>query len=119
MHKNQPFLQRSVFALAGLAYALRSESSFRTQVVAAMGVVALLVWLRPAPVWWGLVLLTCAIVLAAELFNTAVEVLADHLHPEQHPRIKVMKDCAAGAVLIASVAAVGVAAALLFEVSRR
>lgn len=119
MHKNRPFLQRSAFALAGIASALRTESSFRTQMVAAMVVLGLLVWLRPAPVWWGLVVLTCALVLAAELFNTAVEVLADHLHPEQHPRIRVMKDCAAGAVLIASLAAVGVAVALLFEVFTR
>jgi diacylglycerol kinase (ATP) len=72
--------------------------------------VVALVWLRPAPVWWALVLLTNALVLAAELFNTAVEVLADHLHPEQHPRIKLMKDCAAGAVLTASVGALCVAA---------
>ena len=54
--------------------------------------------------------------LAAEVFNTAVEGLADHLHPEQHPAIKVVKDCAAGAVLIASIAALGVAAAFVYDV---
>ena len=53
--------------------------------------------------------------LAAELFNTAIESLADHLHPEQHPAIKVVKDCAAGAVLVASVAALGVAAAFVYD----
>ena len=40
----------------------------------------------------------------------------DHLHPEQHPKIKAVKDCAAGAVLVASVAALGVAAAFVYDV---
>jgi diacylglycerol kinase (ATP) len=113
--KNRPFVERLRFALAGIAYALRAESSFRTQAIAAAAVSAVLVWLRPAPVWWALVALTIVAVLAAELFNTALEHLADHLHPEQHPRIRVVKDCGAAAVLILSVGAVVVAAALLVE----
>jgi diacylglycerol kinase (ATP) len=113
--KNQPFARRLSFALAGLAAALRAEKSLRLQVIAAVGVLAVLVWLRPAPVWWALVAMTIVLVLAAELVNTALEHLADHLHPEQHPRIKMVKDCAAAAVLIASLGAVLVAAALLYE----
>ncbi len=38
--------------------------------------------------------------------NTALEHLADRLHPELHPSIRAAKDCAAAAVLIASIAAV-------------
>jgi diacylglycerol kinase (ATP) len=40
------------------------------------------------------------------------------LHPEQHPKIKAVKDCAAGAVLLASIAALGVAAAFVYDVLR-
>jgi diacylglycerol kinase (ATP) len=69
--------------------------------------------LRPGPFWWGLVMLASASVLAAEMFNTAIEELVDHLHPEVHPRIGVVKDCAAAGVLIASLGAVGVMVALL------
>jgi diacylglycerol kinase (ATP) len=112
--KNQPFVRRLGFALEGLRGALRSESSFRLQVLAAVAMLALLGWCRPPPVWWALVVLAIAAVLASELFNTALEHLADHLHPEQHPRIKAVKDCAAAAVLVASAGALGVAAALLF-----
>ena len=50
-----------------------------------------------------------SLVIAAELINTALEQLADHLHPEQHPRIKIVKDCAAAAVLILSAGALWVA----------
>jgi undecaprenol kinase len=113
--KNQPFARRLSFALAGLAGALRTENSFRFHVLATVGVLAVLLWLRPAPLWWAVVAVTIVVVLAAELINTALEHLADHLHPEQHPRIKMVKDCAAAAVLIATIGALAVAAAFLYE----
>jgi diacylglycerol kinase (ATP) len=117
--KNQTFTRRLAFALSGLRSAWRTENSFKTHVVAAAAVAAVLVWLRPAPLWWAIAALTVAFVLAAELFNTAVEGLADHLHPEIHPAIKTVKDCAAGAVLVASVAALGVAAAFVYDFALR
>jgi len=49
------------------------------------------------------------------LFNAAIETLADHLHPQQHPEIGAVKDIAAGAVLIASIAAVFVAVAFILR----
>ena len=109
--KNSPFLQRLKFAAAGLGAAWRRERSFRTQVWIAGLVGLALVVLRPAAVWWGVILLTIGLVLAAELFNAAVEALVDHLHPDRHPEIRTVKDMAAGAVVVASLAAVAVAAA--------
>jgi diacylglycerol kinase (ATP) len=114
--KNQAFLHRLSFALIGLRTAWRTEKSFKSQVAAAAAVVGVLLWLQPAPLWWAVAALTIGFVLAAEVMNTAVEGLADHLHPEQHPAIKAVKDCAAGAVLVASVAALGVAAAFVYDV---
>jgi undecaprenol kinase len=111
--KNLPFHRRLSFAVAGIVAALRTEKSFRTQMLAAVAILIVLCWLQPAPVWWALIALAIAGVFAAELINTAIESLADHLHPEQHALIKIAKDCAAGAVLIASLAALGVAAAFL------
>ncbi len=116
--KNQPFARRLGFAIAGLKTALRSEDSFRFHVLAGCAVFGVLVWWRPAPIWWAVVAVTVVLVLAAELVNTAVEHLADHLHPEQHPQIKTVKDCAAAAVLVASLGALAVAAALLFALIR-
>lgn len=40
------------------------------------------------------------LILAAELFNLALETLTDHLHPARRPAIGAAKDCAAGAVLL-------------------
>jgi diacylglycerol kinase (ATP) len=114
--KNQPFLRRLTFALIGLRTTWRAEKSFKLHAVAALAVVGVLVWLEPTPLWWAIAALTIGFVLAAEIINTAVEGLADHLHPEQHPAIKAVKDCAAGAVLVAGAAALGVAAAFVYDV---
>jgi len=50
------------------------------------------------------------------LLNTAIELLADHLHPETHANIRIVKDCAAGAVLIAAITAVAVGASLAMHI---
>ena len=114
--KNQPFFIRMGFALQGIAAAFRMESSFRLQCIVTMMVVIVLAWYKPAMVWWALLLLNCGLVLAAELFNTALEQLIDHLHPSLHPSIKIAKDCAAGSVLLLSVCAVCVFITFLIEV---
>lgn len=48
-----------------------------------------------------------------ELINTAIEKIMDHLSPEQHPRVKYIKDLAAAAVLVAAVVAL-ITGALIF-----
>jgi undecaprenol kinase len=112
-YKNQSFMSRLGFALAGVRHAVRTERSLRIQLFVLLCLLMVLVCTHPAPLWWALVILAASAVLAAELFNTAVERLADHLHPESHPEIRLVKDCAAGGVLIASLGALGVAIALL------
>jgi diacylglycerol kinase (ATP) len=53
-------------------------------------------------------MLSCGIVWAAELLNTAVELLADRVSKEREDAIRDVKDAAAGAVLAASIAAAAV-----------
>ena len=117
--KNQSFPARLRFALHGLAAALRTEQSVRWQAAALAAALVALAVLRPRPVWWALVLLASALVIAAELLNTAIEALADHLHPAEHARIRLVKDCAAGAVLVAVLGALAVALALAVHLLRR
>jgi diacylglycerol kinase len=45
----------------------------------------------------GLILLAMGLVLIAELFNSAIEVLCDFVEPQQNDRIRVTKDIAAAA----------------------
>lgn len=116
MMKNRPFRHRLRFAFAGIYAAWLGESSFRVQTFFAVVVVAALAWLRPAPLWWAIILTVTGLVLAAELLNTALERIVDHLHPEQHPMMKTAKDCAAGAVLLAVLTAVAVSLAFLVAI---
>jgi diacylglycerol kinase (ATP) len=111
-HKNRSFPQRLRWALAGLRHAVRSEHSLKLQLWIFAGTVAALAILRPGAAWWALVLLASSGVIAAELINTAVEHLADHLHPALHPQIRIVKDCAAAAVLVAVLGAIAAGAAL-------
>ena len=71
---------------------------------------ALAVWLR-APL--APIALACALVLALELVNTAVEAVVDLVSPKPHPLAGVAKDAAAAAVLLASLGAVVVGLAVL------
>jgi len=48
-----------------------------------------------------------------ELINTAIEKIMDHLSPEQHPRVKYIKDLAAAAVLVAAAVAL-ITGAIIF-----
>ena len=100
------------FAFAGLMHGLRAERSVRFEVVVFVLVGVALAVLRPAPIWWAVAALASAGVLAAELLNTAIEALSDHLSPEFHPQIKIVKDCAAAAVFVSVLGALAVAAAL-------
>jgi len=79
-------------------------------------VVLVMAWLRPGLIWWALVGGMITLILAMELLNTAIEQLADHLHPDEHPRIKLVKDCAAAAVLLLSLGAVWVGVLMLVAV---
>ena len=103
--KNKGMRQRFGFAWAGIVATWRNERSFRVQTYFAMALPFILLLLRPPALWWALCVIAAVLVLAAELFNTALETLIDHLHPEIHPSIKTAKDCAAGAVLVLSAGA--------------
>ncbi len=91
----------------------------RFEVVVFVLVVIALILLRPGPIWWAAAALASSGVLAAELLNTAIEALADHLNPEFHPRIRVVKDCAAAAVFVSVIGALAVAAALAVHLLHR
>lgn len=54
---------------------------------------------------WTAVVLSIGMVIAAELFNTAIERLVDLVSPERHPLAGQVKDIAAGAVLVCAAAA--------------
>lgn len=62
---------------------------------------------------WIDILLISGGVLMAEAFNSSIETLADHVQPEWHEKVKIVKDVAAGAVLMLAITAL-VIAVLIF-----
>lgn len=67
---------------------------------------------------WAALILTFALVLSAELFNTAAERLCDKVSTEKNELIRRCKDCAAGAVLICAIFAVIIAVVLFWDMER-
>ena len=98
-------------AICGLKRGVRSESNFRVHFFVAALVVAAGCVLRVSLVEWCLLVLCIAAVLAAEMFNTAIESLARAVSGEYDADIKDALDTSSGSVLIAAVGAaiVGVA----------
>ena len=113
--KGQSFPHRLGFAIAGLRTVYRREPSFRTQLCVAAVTTVVLMVLQPTALWIALVILAIGLVLAAEALNAAIEYLADALHPQHHPLIGAAKDAAASAVLIASLAALGIGLAAAYS----
>lgn len=116
--KNQPIYRRFLFAWDGLKASWQSEKSVRVHGFVICCAVSLLILFRPHLIWWALVLLAGGMMLATELVNTAVEKLVDHLHPDIHPVIKVVKDTLAAAVFITCVAGGAVLLAFLWSMIR-
>lgn len=102
------FYRSARWAVSGIIYALRTERNMRFHASMLVMVVAAGLGFGISGAEWIAVLLVSALVLAAELMNTAVENIVDLASPQRHPLAKAAKDTAAGAVLILGIAAVAV-----------
>ena len=94
------------YAFAGVGDSFVTQASFWVHLPAAVIVVALAAFLQLHPWRWAVLILCIAIVIAAELFNTALEHLVTVLHPDRDPRIARALDAAAAAVLVVAIASV-------------
>jgi diacylglycerol kinase len=97
-------------AFAGLAHLVRTQNNFRVHLLATIVVIVAGIGFQISSNEWLAIILCIAMVLGAEALNTGLELLADAVHPDQHPLIGKAKDCAAAAVLICALASVVVAA---------
>lgn len=94
------------FAFEGIFHALLNEPNFRVHIVATIAIVCLGYLFNISNVEWAIITIISAMVLTAEMMNTVVEQVIDHLFKEEHPVAKITKDLAAGYVLISAIAAV-------------
>ncbi len=101
----QKFLAGFSYAIAGLRYAVQTQCNIRVHLMVAAAALALAAVLKMSLIEIAVVLLTIALVLAAELFNTAIETCVDLVSPKYHALARITKDVSAAAVLVCAVIA--------------
>jgi len=93
------------YAWKGIRCCIGKEQNLSFHLIAAIIVVIAGFILSITKIEWTIVILCIGVVIAAELFNTAIERLVDLVSPQQHPIAGKVKDIAAGAVLVCAVTA--------------
>jgi len=102
------------YAWAGISYAFQTQRNFRIHVILGGLALGVGVFLHLSAVEMSIVGLTIGAVLAMELLNTAIESVVDlTVKQNYHELARIAKDCAAAAVLISALAAIGVASSLI------
>jgi len=84
---------------------IKHEANFKIHILAAVVVIVLGIVLQISKIEWLVIILTIGVVMSAEIFNSAIEKLVDIAHPEQNKEAGLIKDMAAGAVLVLAFAA--------------
>ena len=103
----KPPLHNSFFnAFRGVLRMVKSERNFQIETAAFFINLFLIFYLKLTTTDAVLIIIISSAVLAAEIFNTAIERICDILQPEFDKRIGFIKDISAGAVLLLTVASV-------------
>ncbi len=85
---------------AGIVFAFKNERAFCQEVLSFIPLSIWAIFLANSLLDYLLLVVPFFVILALELVNTAIEQLADLISQEKCPEIKIVKDCAAGAVLL-------------------
>ncbi|ARV05721.1 diacylglycerol kinase [Polaribacter sp. SA4-10] len=85
------------FAVRGMWLLAKTEDSIKAQLFFALIAVILGFYFNISNIEWMLQSLVIGLVLTAEALNTAIEKIADFIHPDYHKKIGFIKDIAAGA----------------------
>ncbi len=94
-----------LFAGRGVVDILSSQTNAWVHLLATAVVISAGVYFSVSTVEWSLLTLAIGLVWGLEGLNTALERLADALHPDHHPLVGQAKDAASGAVLLTAIAA--------------
>ena len=102
------------YAVEGVVHVLRTQRHMRFHFLTLVLVLVVSLVFRLAREEVLILLFTVSLVLAAEMFNTAIEAVVDLVTQTYHPLAKFAKDIAAGAVLITTINALAVGFLLFF-----
>lgn len=93
------------YACKGILTAFRDEPNMRIHAAAAVAVGVAGWWLHITRAEWFALVVAAGLVFTAELVNSAIEKLCDHVSPGRNETIGKVKDMAAGAVLVTAIMA--------------
>ncbi len=106
----QPLLESFGCAVHGIVHACVTGRNFKIQLAFAIAAAVLGIAFGIDVTQWAAICVCIGVVLGGECMNTAMESIVDLASPEYHELAKHAKDCAAGAVLVCSLASLFVAA---------
>lgn len=95
-------LKGMFYSFKGGIELLRTEPSIQVQFVVGILITIAGFYFKISPMEWMAQTMCIGLVMGIEGVNTAIEEMADFVHPEHHPKIGRLKDIAAGAVGIAA-----------------
>ncbi len=93
------------YAWNGIKEIYKTEYNFRIHLIAAVLAIVAGFTFHLSNMEWAIIVLVIGLVLMAELINSVIEKMIDYLKPEIHPSAKIIKDVAAGVVLITAIIA--------------
>lgn len=102
-------------AVNGIIYVIKKERNMKIHILAAVVILILSLFYKLSRVEFLVLCLTIALVIACELFNTAIEVIVDIIVDVYHPKAKIVKDVAAGAVMVAAFVSIIIGYFLFFD----
>lgn len=101
-------LKSITFAVKGAIKLITTEHSVMVQFSLGIIMTILGFYLNITQTEWLFQTLAIGLVMSIEGLNTAVEKVADFIHPNYHEKIGFIKDIAAGAVLFAAITAIAI-----------
>lgn len=111
-------LKSFLYALNGIKYMIFEERNFRIHITAIFFVLYFSVLYGLSSSQYAVLVLILSLVPALELINTAIEKTVDIKAKEFDENAKISKDASAGAVLVLSIGAVGIAVALFSDLEK-
>lgn len=103
----KPAFHKSFFnAINGVIWMLKSERNFQLEIFGLIINLFLIVYLQLNNIDTAIILIVSFAILSLEILNTCVEKICDILQPEYDERIKIIKDIAAGSVVLMAIASV-------------
>lgn len=103
------------YAIDGIIYSLKTQRNMRIHFIVAILVLLFSTIFNLSKIELLIIYATITIVIITEMINTAIEVTVDMITKEYHRLAEIAKDVAAGAVLIATINALVVAAFIFFD----